>query len=244
VELKEATLLIVDDEPNFREIMLGWFGREGSRVLSAADGFLALELLQKQEVNAIVTDIRMPGMDGTELVRRAKALGKYTPAAVSISGFSDITPREAYDLGIEAQLSKPVARKALVSAVRNSLMDREQLWAGPFRSTTQPTVKFHFESLGAAVQSRRILFGHGGFCIATQVFFPEASSIGFELDFAGEKQIVSLQGIVRWSAPDEQLAGVEITRVSDPSRRWVAELARSNQTRTFIPRSTLPAPQS
>jgi CheY-like chemotaxis protein len=237
VELKQATLLIVDDEPNLCEIILGWFEKEGSRVLSAENGFSALELLQKQEVNAIVTDIRMPGMDGTELVRRSKALGKYTPAAVSISGFSDITPREAYDLGIEAQLSKPVGRKALVSAVRNSLMDREQLWAEPFRPTTLPTLKVQFESFGSALKSRKILFGHGGFCIATKVFFPEASSIGFELDFAGEKQMVSLQGVVRWSAPGEQLAGVEITRVGDPSRSWVAELARSNRTGSFIPRS-------
>ena len=116
-------------------------------------------------------------------------------------------------------------------------MDREQLWAEPFRPTTLPTLKVRFESFPSALQSRKILFGHGGLCIATKVFFPEASSIGFELDFAGEKQTVSLQGVVRWSAPDEQLAGVEITRVGDPSRSWVAELARSNRTASFIPRS-------
>jgi CheY-like chemotaxis protein len=235
--LKEATLLVVDDEPHYREIIGGWFENEGSRVLTADNGVSALELLQKDEVHAIVTDIRMPVMDGTELVRRVKAMGKYTPAAVAISGFSDLTAREAYDLGIEAQLSKPVERKVLIAAVRKSLMGREELWAEPFRSTKAPTLKLQFESLATAVRKKQILFGRGGFCISSKVVFREASSIGFELDFAGDRKLVSLQGVVRWSAPSERLAGVEITRVMDRGRDWLANMARANETVSFIPRS-------
>jgi CheY-like chemotaxis protein len=229
---------VVDDEPHYREIMTGWFEREGSRVLAADNGVRALELLQKHEVNVIVTDIRMPVMDGTELVKRVKAMGKYTPAAVSITGFSDLAPRDAYDLGIEAQLSKPVERKVLVSTLRRTLTDREELWAVPFRTTTLPGITIELESLTAALRQKRIAFGRGGFCMTSKVPFPEESSIGFELNFVGDGQTVSGQGIVRWSAAREQLAGIEITRVSDPARAWVAGLARSNQTVSFIPRST------
>jgi CheY-like chemotaxis protein len=238
MQLKDATLLVVDDEPQYCEIIIGWFAREGSRVLAADNGIQALELLQKDEVHALITDIRMPVMDGTELVRRVKASGKYTPAAVSISGFSDLTPREAYDLGIEAQLSKPVERKVLISSVRRSLMEREELWAEPFRSTTAPTVKLEFESLAAALRKKQILFGRGGFCVRSKVLFRETSSAGFELHFAGDGQLVSLQGIVRWSAPSEQLAGIEIARVSQQGRAWVAGFARANESVSFIPRST------
>jgi CheY-like chemotaxis protein len=238
MQLKDATVLVVDDELHYREIMTGWFEKEGSRVLAAENGAAALELLQKNEVHAIVTDIRMPVMDGTELVKRVKAMGKYTPAAVSISGFSDLAPREAYDLGIEAQLSKPVERKVLVSVLRRTLTDREELWAEPFRTTTLPAITIAFESLSAALQQKRIAFGRGGFCMTSKVPFPEEASIGFEMNFAGDGQTVSGQGIVRWSAAHDQLAGIEITRVSDPARAWVAGLARSNQTVSFIPRST------
>jgi CheY-like chemotaxis protein len=238
MQLKEATLLVVDDEPQYREIMRGWFEREGSRVLDADSGARALELLRKDEVNAIVTDIRMPVMDGTELVKRVKAMGKYTPAAVSISGFSDLTAREAYDLGIEAQLSKPVERKVLISAVRKSLLEREELWAEPFRSPPVPTVTLQFESLAKAIRKKQILFGRGGFCISSQVLFREGSLIGFELNFAGDEKLVSLRGIVRWCAPSEQLAGVEITEVREDGRAWVANLARANQSVSFIPSST------
>ncbi|MGB7849067.1 MAG: response regulator [Candidatus Acidiferrum sp.] len=238
MHLTEATLLVVDDEQHYREIITGWFEKEGSRVLAAESGIRALELLQNNEVHAIVTDIRMPGMDGTQLVKQVKALGKYTPAAVSVSGFSDITPREAYDLGIEAQLSKPVERKVLISTVRKSLMPREELWGEPFRSSPVPTVKLEFESLATALRKKQILFGRGGFCISSQVLFPETSSIGFELHFAGDEKLVSLRGVVRWCVPAEKLAGIEITAVDDQGRAWVAELARANETVSFIPRST------
>lgn len=238
MQLKDATVLVVDDELHYREIMTGWFEKEGSRVLTAENGARALELLEKNEVNVIVTDIRMPVMDGTELVKRVKAMGKYTPAAVSISGFSDLAPRDAYDLGIEAQLSKPVERKALVSVLRRTLTDREELWAAPFRTTTLPAITIEFESLTEALRQKQIAFGRGGFCMTSKVPFPEESSIGFELNFVGDGQAVSGQGIVRWSAVRDQLTGIEITRVSDPARAWVAGLARSNQTVSFIPRST------
>jgi CheY-like chemotaxis protein len=181
-----------------------------------------------------VTDIRMPVMDGTELVKRVKAMGKYTPAAVSISGFSDLTAREAYDLGIEAQLSKPVARKVLISAVRKSLMEREELWAEPFRSTTAPTLKLQFESLAAALRKKKVLFGRGGFCISSQVLFPEASSIGFELNFVGDGELVCLQGVVRWSVSGERLAGIEITGSwTRAAIGWQAWPARTRQFPSF-----------
>jgi hypothetical protein len=131
-----------------------------------------------------------------------------------------------------------VARKVLISAVRKSLMEREELWAEPFRSTTAPTLKLQFESLAAALRKKKILFGRGGFCISSQVLFPEASSIGFELNFVGDGELVCLQGVVRWSVPGERLAGIEITRVMDQSRDWLASLARANETVSFIPRST------
>jgi len=238
MQLKDATVLVVDDEPHYCEIMTGWFEKEGSRVLTAENGAQALDVLQKNEVHAIVTDIRMPVMDGTELVKRIKAMGKYTPAAVSISGFSDLAPREAYDLGIEAQLAKPVQRKALVAALSRTLMDREELWAEPLRATSLPQITIEFESLSEGLRQKRIAFGRGGFCMASKMPFPEESTISFKLNFAGDKQTVSGQGTVRWCAAKDQLAGIEITRVSEPGRSWVAGLARSNQTVSFIPRST------
>lgn len=238
MELKDATVLVVDDEPRYCEILREWLEREGSSVLAAENGRHALELLRQGEVNLIVTDIRMPMLDGAELVKRAKAMGKYTPAAVAISGFSDLTPREAYDLGVEAQLSKPVGRRVLIAALHRTLMSREELWAEPFGPTSLPDIMIELGSLSSAQQQKQIAFGRGGFCFSSGVRFQEDASIGFELNFVGDRQVVSGQGIVRWSVAKERLTGIEITRVSAPARDWVAALSRSNQTVSFIPRST------
>jgi CheY-like chemotaxis protein len=238
MQLKEATVLLVDDEPGYREILSGWFAKEGCRVFAAENGIRALEVLKKDQVHAIVADVRMPEMDGTELVKRVKAGGKYTPTTVSISGFSDLTPREACDLGIEAQLAKPVERMVLISAVRRSLMEREELWAEPFRTTTAPIIKMKFESVGTSVRKKQLLFGRGGFCVRSKILFREMSLAGFEMDFAADGVLVSLQGVVRWSVPDENLTGIEILRVSDQGRTWLASLMRANETMSFIPRST------
>ena len=238
MQLKDATVLVVDDELHYREIMTGWLEKEGTRVLAADNGERALDVLQKNEVNAIITDIRMPVMSGGELVKRVKAMGRYTPAAVAISGFSDLAARDAYDLGIEAQLSKPVERKALLSALLRTLTDRVELWGEPFRKTTLPGIMIELESLAAAVQQKRIAFGRGGFCMTSQIFFPEEASLGLELNFVGDGRAVSAQGIVRWSTAQEQMVGIEVTRVSEPARAWLADLTRSNPTVSFIPRST------
>jgi CheY-like chemotaxis protein len=237
MQLKDATVLVVDDEPYYREIMTEWFQSEGSRVLAAEDGVEALQLLDNNTVDVIVTDIRMPRLDGTELVKQVKARGKYTPTAVAITGFSDLSSREAYDLGIEAQLSKPVARKVLISAVQKAVTDREELWARPLKAGNRSKLSATFDSLAAALENKLIAFGHGGFCLKSEAAFPEESPIEFDLIFEADQKALSGQGVVRWSAEKEQELGIEISRVNEQGRSWLAELCRENATVSFIPRT-------
>jgi CheY-like chemotaxis protein len=237
MELKGATLLVVDDEPYYTEIAKEWFEREGCRVLCAQNGEEALPLLENNKVDAIVTDIRMPKMDGVELVKRLKASGTYTPTAVALTGFSDLSMRDAYELGIESQLSKPVSRKILVAAVKKALRDREELWALPFHSGTRPKLTTVFESLQHALENKLLAFGRGGFCLRSENTFPDDSGIEFDLTFEADKQILVGQGIVRWTAELQQLVGIEIERVQENGRAWLTKLTQQNATLSFIPRS-------
>jgi CheY-like chemotaxis protein len=237
MQLKDTVILVVDDEPDYLDITTGWLEREGCRVLTANNGAEALQCLEKNSVHAIITDIRMPVMGGTELVMRMKATGKYTPTAVSISGFSDLPPREAYDLGIEAQLAKPVSRKVLVSTLERALLDREKVWALPFHSGKMLEFAAKFDSVASALEKKLIAFGRGGFCLRKDAVFPEETSVAFQLNFSSDQKIVDGQAIVRWTAEKERLMGLEITRVREPGRAWLAALARENKTVSFIPRS-------
>jgi CheY-like chemotaxis protein len=234
--LRDATLLVVDDEPYYCEIAQDWFEREGCRVLTADDGLAALALVENEKVNAIITDVRMPRMDGVELIRRLKASGSYTPTAVALSGFSDLSPREAYNLGIEAQLSKPVSRKVLIAAVETALTDREQLWAGVPLPAKQPSIKAEFKGVPSAGEDHEIAFGRGGFCMRSDLILPDDSGVGFYLVFAGNSHVLEGQGTVRWTYPEEHIIGIEIARVQQ-GLDWISELARQNKSVSFIPRS-------
>ena len=236
MHLKDATLLVVDDEPYYCEIAKDWFEREGCRVLTADDGVAALAVVEKEKVNAIITDIRMPRMDGVEFIRRLKASGSYMPTAVALSGFSDLAPREAYDLGIEAQLSKPVSRKVLISAVAAALTDRAQLWAGPALPGKRVAIEAQFGTLQTARDHHQIAFGRGGFCMRSDRLVPDDSGVEFHLVFGDQSQLLHGQGTLRWTSPEEHTIGVEIARVQE-GLDWLSELARQNKSVSFIPRS-------
>lgn len=236
MHLRDATLLVVDDEPYYCEITKDWFEREGCRVLIADDGVAALAVVEKEEINVIITDIRMPRMDGVEFIRRLKASGSYMPTAVALSGFSDLEPRDAFDLGIEAQLSKPVSRKVLISAVETALTDRAELWAGPALPGKRVAIHAQFDSLQTARDNHEIAFGRGGFCMRSDLMVPDDTGIEFHLAFRDQTQSLRGQGTLRWTSPEEHMIGVEIARVQE-GLGWISELARENKSVSYIPRS-------
>jgi CheY-like chemotaxis protein len=96
----------------------------GCTVTEADDGKEALDALEQRKFDAIVTDGRMPRVTGIELVRALHESGSSTPVIIFVSGFVDLTLPDAYDLGVEAVLSKPCPRKELVNAPRRSIQRR------------------------------------------------------------------------------------------------------------------------
>jgi diguanylate cyclase (GGDEF)-like protein len=82
-------LLLVDDEPNVLTALRRLFRRDGYRILSAASGDEALEVLATSEVDVIISDQRMPGMTGVEFLRRTKALYPDT-IRMTLSGYTDL----------------------------------------------------------------------------------------------------------------------------------------------------------
>ena len=76
-----ARVLVVDDERSMRELLSIVLRRDGYEVRTADDGAAAVELLKKQRFDILITDIRMPQMNGVDLLREAK---KIAPDIVSI----------------------------------------------------------------------------------------------------------------------------------------------------------------
>ena len=106
---------------------------KAANVLEAENGAVALRLIQTNPIDVVVSDIHMPVMDGVTMLQKIKSASTYLPSVMFVTGFYDIAPREAYELGAEAMLSKPVERKQLVSIVSRILTPREVLWSSPPR---------------------------------------------------------------------------------------------------------------
>ncbi len=105
---EQPTLLLVDDEPNILNALKRLLRREGYRILSAAGGAEALEVLAANPVQVIVSDHRMPGMSGVEFLSRARDLYPHTRRII-LSGYSDIgTLTDAINRGaVWKFISKP-----------------------------------------------------------------------------------------------------------------------------------------
>jgi CheY-like chemotaxis protein len=71
---QKITILVADDDPDVREAIATILAEPGYTVLTASDGYEAVGLLADNWVNLLITDVRMPGIDGFELARQAKVM--------------------------------------------------------------------------------------------------------------------------------------------------------------------------
>jgi len=119
-----ATLLVVDDEPDLLDIAMGYFEAMGWRVLGARSGTEALAVLEKEEIQALLTDLGLPGMDGSELVRRVRARpGGESIAVAVLTGAAHPEDQErSRAAGADAYFVKPVLMSEVASRL-SSLLD-------------------------------------------------------------------------------------------------------------------------
>jgi CheY-like chemotaxis protein len=244
MELKYATVLVVDDESMLLDVFSEWLQEEDCCVLTAGDGAAALKILNDNHIDVIVSDVRMPVMDGVLLLKNLTAFsgmsqGSYPPKMIFISGFTDLEPREVYNLGVEAILQKPILRAQFVGAVRRTLRSREETWGDPPTSGGVP-LHVALPRLPAAIEQGRIAFGRGGFCLRSSSPIREGP-VRFDLEFDGEKLSFAGHGLIRWAEPDERMLGVEILNLDKPCREWAINLIAANAGLSYIPRAPLSA---
>ena len=118
------TVLVVDDEVAIRETLAQILGYEGYRVPTAASGPEALALMDEDAADAVLLDIKMPEMDGFEVLARLRESHADVPVVV-ISGHGDIqTAVQAVKEGAYDFLEKPLDRGRLLVTLQNALMHR------------------------------------------------------------------------------------------------------------------------
>jgi DNA-binding response OmpR family regulator len=115
-----TTVLVVDDEPIVREVVVGYLRREGYRTLEAADGDRARELLERESPSLVVLDVMLPGVDGLELCRWIR--GRSDLPVILLTARGDETDRiVGLEIGADDYITKPFSPRELTARVRTVL---------------------------------------------------------------------------------------------------------------------------
>jgi len=120
-----ATLLVADDDPGLRESLDRTLTREGYRIVLASDGRAALERFQAGGIDLIVTDLKMPGLTGLELLRAAKAIAPDVDV-ILLTAFGTVEEAvKAMKDGAYDFLTKPFRREQLIKLIDKALKRRD-----------------------------------------------------------------------------------------------------------------------
>jgi two-component system nitrogen regulation response regulator NtrX len=119
--LVKPRILIIDDEEPIRRTLRMTLEYEGYEVLEASSGSDGLEKVEREALDVIFLDIKMPGMDGLEVLEQMQERGS-TPAVIVISGHGNVkTAVAATKLGAFDFIEKPIETERALVAVRNAL---------------------------------------------------------------------------------------------------------------------------
>ena len=134
--MSRARILAVDDQRYFRELTEGLLGDAGYDVQTASSGEEALHILEHTDFDIILTDLVMPGIDGSELIRRVKER-RPNQDIVMVTGVVDVKIAvEAMKQGAVDYILKPFDRAALVDSIEKitaGSYENEQSWQVPER---------------------------------------------------------------------------------------------------------------
>ena len=116
----KRNILVVDDEAQITRVLKTTLSSQGYGIRSASDGEEALQLMKDWTPDLVVTDLRMPNMDGLELCRRIRTESRIPIIVLSVKG-EDTIKVEALDAGADDYITKPFSINELLARVRAAL---------------------------------------------------------------------------------------------------------------------------
>ncbi len=238
---EKIRILFVDDDDDFRNILTFSFQRKGYQVFSASGGREAMEIIRRQPVDVVISDIRMPEGDGIELLDQIKNHSLKTPIVLLVTGYADIATEDAHDMGAEALLAKPFDRKVLEETIHRLLTPPGERWANEQPDLKHELkVKLQFPSLLSAIEAKVVNVGRGGMYFRLEDRFPNVND---EVSFSLELDLHQIRGtgIVRWvrcKSPEDSSpgCGIEFSYIAENDRVQILELLEKNQMRAYIPK--------
>lgn len=139
--MKGAKILLVDDEVIFADNMTKLLKNRGYRVKAVYSGDSAIGVLDEEEFDIIVLDLKMPGMDGITTLKEIKKLGLFTETLVLTGHGSIDTALEATKLGAYDYLSKPCEIDDLVTKLEGAWVKKDDAQKADIQEKLQKVVE-------------------------------------------------------------------------------------------------------
>lgn len=114
------TILIADDEPEIRELFRLYLEKDGYEVLEAGDGLQTLQILKEEQVDLLLLDIMMPGIDGFAVLRKLRQENNI-PVLILSAKDTDADKILGLDLGADDYLTKPINPLEAVARVNSNI---------------------------------------------------------------------------------------------------------------------------
>ncbi len=119
--MNKKKILVVDDQIGIRVLLQEVFSGEGYSTYQASNGRLALELVKNEKPDLVLLDMKIPGMDGLEILKHIKTLDK-SIKVIMMTAYGELAMiREATDLGALMHFTKPFDIEELLMAVNVEL---------------------------------------------------------------------------------------------------------------------------
>jgi CheY-like chemotaxis protein len=241
-ESKKKTVLVVDDERDLRDMIVMALSAKGYCVLSAPDGQEALDIVEANVVDAVISDLRMPFVDGMELLERLKLLDVWKPIVVLMSAYHDLSSADAYEGGAEGFLTKPFRMVNVHDSLQRLLIGPEQRWSLPPTEPPEQQMSLRVPSIEAGRQQRILDLGRGGMCMRCEGPAPKRDErVAFAVDI-DKGPIPRLAGtaVVRWTRRESgrdalPTCGLEFESLGEDSLGDVLAWLDREKPVTYIP---------
>lgn len=227
--LKGKTLLVVDDEVDLRDIVASELEFMGAKVFQAENILKAQKILSENKIDLIISDIRMPGGTGIDLLEVVKAKIREAPPVILITGFADITLEDAFDKGAEALLNKPFKLDDLIKMVVRYTAPIDERFLGPVESP----------ALLNGAKDDIVYFGRGGMAIDITNQgrkYDIGAEVHFTLHNGGED--FEGKGVCRWIKllnSHQVFMGLEFISLKEESLNQFKKLIDGKSVIPYIP---------
>jgi DNA-binding NtrC family response regulator len=152
-----AKILVVDDEPDMAESTEMTLERAGHEVAVVHEGARALELVTSEQLDLVITDLRMPGLDGLQLIQELRSRNLETPVIV-LTGYASVDSAvEAMRKGAADYLAKPFSPEELLLRVERTLAWRHLADENRYLREQAAAAREHGDMIGSSPALREVL---------------------------------------------------------------------------------------